>query len=252
MSGSVDAQQEAQMRALLHDAVDCVSARGDLFDRVRVGAARRRRSHVAGGALAVAAVVGIGVGGAFTFGSPGASNRVTVSPVVTPPPLDLATVSPGVSSQAQGPGTAALSCPATITVAPMPSGRAGTDHTMVPGTPVEALVCTFSVTQPNSPTARTAASTLLGSRMLTGSPLQAVASVLEKPVVATIPCPLVLHYDEVLLEFRYVQGPDVAVTFSAGCPNVYNGTLAGALITTPTGAYDSVSLPAALAALLPN
>lgn len=214
MTGSLDAGEEPEIHALLHDAVDTVGASDDLFDRVRLGAARRRHSRIAGGALVVAAAVGIGVGGA------------------------LALNHPGTTSQALPATSGPLVCPAALPAdTQMPSGHAGTDRTLVPGTPIKAVVCAYDVNRPSYPNPMT--SSFLSSQPLTGTALQAVVSTLQGATSPyPISCPLAERYYAIYLEFRYAQGPDVAVTFSVQCPAYWNGTIfrefAGPVMIPPT------------------
>ena len=222
---NTDTEAETAARELLHTAAERVHGRADLFDRVQaeIRGRRRRRRLAAAGTLAVLAAASVlGVGAGVLSVLPGSSATASSAASGAAPPL---------------------SCPsAGPTAAGLRSTQSGVSGYLVPGSPVAGIVCTFTVraAADGAPSA-----TLTDTRRLSGPRLADVASALQQPVSQyAFSCPAQSQSEELYLDFRYAQGPDVAVLVSLGCPNLTNGTLAGTF--DPEG-----SLPPALETLLP-
>ncbi len=207
-----DIQAENAARDLLRAGADHVHGSADLFDRVRIRTARRRRRRAtAGGVLAVVAAVG----------------AVTAA-------LHAGPASPGTDAAAGPVPVAAPSCPSAVP-GTVRSTRPGVGTSLVPGTPVVGLACAFSAT--NGP--------VRGAEgvVLTGSRLGTIVAALQQPLAQrALRCPAQAQQRQIYLDFRYPQGPDVAVLITPDCPYLSNGTLSGT--PTPLG-----TLPAPLAAL---
>jgi hypothetical protein len=211
---TIDTDEETAARELLRAAAEHIHGRVDLFAQVRSRIRRRRRRLTAAGALAAVAV--LGTGAAVLHSLPG-------TPVAA-------------SSSAAAPLPA---CPSTAP-ADVHSTRPGVADYLVPGSPIEAVACTFSVdkstgTTPTTPTR---------VHGLSGTALNDVVAALQQPVSQyAFRCPAHTGPQELYLAFRYSQGPDVAVLISLSCPNLTNGDLTGTF--NPEG-----SLPPALDDLL--
>jgi hypothetical protein len=191
---------EDEVRALLRHEVDSIHASADLDARVRRGARRRRR--LSAGVAGTTAL--LAVGGALLAGLPRTSSGE-----------EEATVQPA----------GALTCPATAPAIPLkPSGRAGADRVLVPGSPTAAVACTYETA------AGTA--TLVGGQgpiALTGAVLSRLVAALDQPIHPyAFRCLPNARYPVLMLRFAYPSGPPLVVAVPRICPTLTNGALSGA------------------------
>jgi hypothetical protein len=178
-----------ELRTALHAAVGPVTASSDMLDRVRAGAARRRRrTQVMGSA---AAVVGLAAGVSFA----------TFEPGFTPFDDSAAGMTSADCAQLTGPHF----LPA-INVFPG-------DRHLVPGAPIAAVACdvvTDSSAEPSKPWTSTP-----GRRtVLRGSDLKRVINALNSSQSGDLSddSPTPLHFDTVTIEFIYRSHQTVSVT----------------------------------------
>lgn len=202
---------EDEIRMLLEHEVADIHASADLDARVRSGARRRRRLRR--GLVGTSAL--LAVGGSLLAGlSSGGGSGATVA---VPP-------------------TEALACPAATTVVPNPSGRAGTDRVLVPGSPTAGVACTYE-TETAAGTATLVASH--GPIALTGAALGRVVAALDQPVRPyPFRCLPNARYRVLMLQFAYPSGPPLVVAVPRICPGLNNGALSGAF--NPQGTLPTV------------
>jgi hypothetical protein len=225
-----DRLDEASLRAAVHDAYDAIAPSPEpeaLTARVRRGVVRARVRRAVTATVCGLALVGATASLALLLPR---NHSTTVD--VPPPPLARALTCPAAP-------------PSVGTQRQNATQRPGTATSLVPGTPVSALVCDFRTTYPTdgsgSPT-----STLLSSQHLTGARFAAVLAALDVPLdPGAMSCPFIPSADELVLVFGYTSGPTVTVQVGlAGCPMVSNGVLIG--IFRPDG-----QIPSAVSALSP-
>lgn len=221
-----DVDYEQVTREFLHRTAAQVHADPDLYERIRSGAARRKRTRGAMAALATTAMVG----GACWVG-------VTVSGNV-----GIAAQRPAHSpaSTIAGP----LTCPRTMPDAStLPSDRPGMGTSLVPGQPHSALACTYDESWQvgaQHPTIR-----LTGTVPVAGTRLTALVNALREPI-SSYPrrCPFASTTRELFLAFGYADGGEVDVEVTLVCPSLTNGTLTG----SPSSGHDLPNVITALAA----
>jgi hypothetical protein len=207
---------EDDIRTLLRHEVADIRASADLDARVRRSARRRLRLR----ACLVGASALLAVGCVLLTGLPagdGSGGETTV--------------------QAAG----ALTCPAKA--APLrPTGRAGTDRVLVPGTPTAAVACTYDGGNAEP-------ATLARGRKpipLTGAALTRVIAALDQPVHPyAFRCLSDARSLVLMLRFVYPSGPPLVVEVHRVCPMLTNGTVSGAFNHQGT-------LPGAVTALFPE
>ncbi|GAA1239750.1 hypothetical protein GCM10009665_33150 [Kitasatospora nipponensis] len=195
-------QERALARALDDLAEDAPSPTGDLYGRLRAGAARRRRAQQV--------VVGAGVLAVLAVG-------VIVVPVLTAEPTPRTVVAAGAS------GTPA-DCPARADDWTAGPQRQGSELELVPPGAVVARVCRYQPLPPATLPGGTD-QPLVRSGLLTGAPLATAVRALDGARRGVMHCPA-NSTTTLLLRFHYPSGPDVDVRMgAAGCRNSTNGAL---------------------------
>lgn len=178
-----------ELRTAVHAAVGPVTASTDMMDRVRAGAARRRRRVQAMGSAA--AVVGLAAGASFATFEHGS----------TPADNSAAAMTADDCARVTGPR-----------ILPAINAFPGDRH-LVPGSPIAAVACdviTYRSTETSKPTAST-----LGRRtVLQGGDLKKVINALNSSQRggSSDNTPTPLQFDTVTIEFIYRSHQTVLVT----------------------------------------
>lgn len=223
---SSDSMEETLRRRLtsLADGAPAVIPDLDRELARRVARVRRQRLAVLGGSAVAVLVCGAGLGGAWALSARNSPPRAAQGLSLSPPQA-------GRAEPTNIPRDS-LQCPQDLGTFTLESAHPGLGAAMVPGTPVEAVICGYA--------ASTGPPVIGMAGAIALTPLIAQLNAASVPAGGACAATQAGRASKILIRFRYQAGAevDVLVTLSGTkCPSETNGVLRGSLPAALTIPY---------------